>query len=1091
MKRKEYKKQLVLIPSAYNHKVMGDVENFIKYYKDRFDIYIICDKYEDEKVEEGSVKYINKNSFFAQYLRLTADYIIDAGSINGTTRISKTQKRISVWHGIPYKNMFVDLDTEYYHEALEYCYGIDLMISPSKFYSDRFLRNSMLYSGEILETAVSRTDSLFLKPKEKEKIKEDLNIPKDKKVLLYAPTFRKEGDFYLPFEPQQIIESLPSDEWVIVTKLHYLNTLKNKNDVIDCTEYPIVNNLLAIADLLVTDYSSLFFDYSVLDKPAIFYQYDKNEYEQDRGFMFELTDYVDEKYIVTSEEDFYNLLNRVDEIKHNLKRIKKEFYPYQKENSTESLVQKLSLDDTPRKTKEIIFLVNDLNQIGGIHNFVLNLAKEFKEKYNSKIIVIGKNEFAKTNEKMQFFDKDNLIDIKLSKEKNPYLTKYILTNTDGYIIGCQFGAFMSMQQHLKNKKAILMFHGDTEDIVTRNYYATHLDTVNNYLVDNYKKFVLLTKGNMDTLAKYVNNDIKEKLTYIENGFDFKDRKNYYKKNGEFVCVTRLDDDKNPYDIIEIFKDNKLNNNYKVHVYGDGALKKEFENKIKELKLEDKIILHGYCSNKDEIYKDKQGLVMTSLTEGFPYIILEAYKYGIPVYSYDSFTSASDLVNDSIGSLIETGNINHYVYTLNNAKNAENKCFDSFIKKFSNETIIKKWLDLFDELDSEKEELNTNEQVVKTPSRKLRHPKIKKSLIKKKLLKSNSLFTSNLYIELTTFKFKIKKLLKREKEPLVSIIMPFYNNNDTLKRALNSIKKSGYKNYEVIVVNDGSSDNPKDIIDKFKKVKYFYKENEGCGLARNFGIDKASGKYVFFLDSDDEICKYSLNIMVDYAKKEKLDVVCGLCRRVYFKTKNTSYWFPSLYRKRIVNTLEERERILEDSISTSKLYNLEKIKEANIKFASGLYEDVLFMAEIYMHFDKIGFVPNVAYTWYIYGKGTSITTTMTMDNIRDRLDKHDRIMNISLEHYKVYYMKNFVTHHMYVLINNFNIFSKSEQKEIYNLIRNHLLKHKYYIYERLIYMPEKKYILNLILEDNYKEFLKIATLASQDFLNKLKKLSNEE
>ena len=290
----EYKKKLVLIPSAYNSKVMGDIENFIKYYKDDFDVYVIYDS--NEKEEDG-VKYINKKNKYSEYLKITADYIIDAGSINYKTRACDTQKRVSVWHGIPYKKMFVDMDQANIQDALEYDDGIDLMISPCKFYTEEFLRRAMLYSGEILETAVSRTDSLFKTKKEKDSIKKELGIPFDKKILLYAPTFRKKGKFDLPFDASKLLEALneKEDEWVIVTKLHYLNTLNNSSDVIDCTSYPSVNNILAICDLMISDYSSLFFDYSILKKPAIFYQYDQKEYMSDRGFMFDLEDYVDKR----------------------------------------------------------------------------------------------------------------------------------------------------------------------------------------------------------------------------------------------------------------------------------------------------------------------------------------------------------------------------------------------------------------------------------------------------------------------------------------------------------------------------------------------------------------------------------------------------------------------------------------------------------------------------------------------------------------------------------------------------------------------------------------------------------------------------
>ena len=1099
MNETSYKKKLLLIPSAYNSRAMGDIEHFIEYYKESFDVYVISDKYEDKIIEEDGVKYVSKKDSLASYLRYVADYIIDAGSVKGLTKLSKSQKRISVWHGIPYKNMFTKLDPKYCRAALEYCYGMDLMISPSKFYSEKFLRESMLYDGEILETAMSRTDSLFISEESKNKIKEELNIPLDKKILLYAPTFREEGKFKLPFSVRKLKKSLPGNDWVIVTKLHYLNDLDNKSGIIDCTSYSSINNLLAISDFLITDYSSLFFDYSVLNKSIVFYQYDKEEYESDRGFMFQLEDYVDEKYFAHTEDELYSILKNANDITDNLSRVREEFYPMQKENATADLVKQLNLDSTPRKTKEIIFLVNELNQIGGVHNFVLNLAKVFKEKYDSKIIVIAKNEFPDTNEKVYFFDEENLIDIKLTKQSHPKMVKHLLRNTDGYVIGCQFGAFMSMQNHLKDTKSVLMFHGDTKDVVEKTLYHSHLDTVNEYLIKNYDKFLLLTEANKDILYENVNDDIKPKLGYMENGYDFSDRKDFYSKNGEFVAVTRLDNDKNAGDIIKIFAHEKLNPDFKVHVYGDGSLKSEFEDQIKELGLEDRIILHGYCSDKEEMYNDKQGLIMTSLTEGLPYVILEAYKYGIPIYTYDSFTSVKDMVNDKIGGVIPVHDIDSYVEALNNGLEVKNSDFDTFISRFSNEEIIKKWIRLFDELDNE-ENSNSITPVVKpkkvSPYRKVnrkvkkvRNKRVKK--LKKNLLESTEKSDSDKYIKLVNSKYHIRQFSNSKKaQPLVSVVVPFYNNLATIENALKSVVESGYSNYEILVINDGSEENPEKICKKYKNVRYFYKENEGLGLTRNFGIENAKGKYVFFLDSDDEICRYALNHLVDYAEAKDLDVVSGIIRRIFYNTKNTVYWYRNLYKKHRITTKRDRFKILDDTSPCNKLYNLKALKESGILFEKGLYEDILFMGQIYDSFDRIGLIPNIVYTWYVYGMNTSISTTQTIENYMERMDKLERVYNnISSPVDRVYYIKHFTDHHLLIYMHYFNKYSEDERRKIFERVREVYQNNKEYIYSDLVYRPFKRTLLKIVLDNDYEEFSKIATMISEAFLEELKELTN--
>lgn len=86
---------------------------------------------------------------------------------------------------------------------------------------------------------------------------------------------------------------------------------------------------------------------------------------------------------------------------------------------------------------------------------------------------------------------------------------------------------------------------------------------------------------------------------------------------------------------------------------------------------------------------------------------------------------------------------------------------------------------------------------------------------------------------------------------VSVIIPFYNRIDWLEQAVASVFNQTYSNIEVIVVNDGSSEDPSDFLDKYsEKIIYIHKKNEGPGATRNYGIEIATGDYLTFLDSDD-------------------------------------------------------------------------------------------------------------------------------------------------------------------------------------------------------------------------------------------------
>ena len=99
--------------------------------------------------------------------------------------------------------------------------------------------------------------------------------------------------------------------------------------------------------------------------------------------------------------------------------------------------------------------------------------------------------------------------------------------------------------------------------------------------------------------------------------------------------------------------------------------------------------------------------------------------------------------------------------------------------------------------------------------------------------------------------------------LISVIIPVYNVEDYLHYAIESLEKQTYKNFEIILVNDGSTDDSGKLCDeyseKYSNVRVFHKENGGLSDARNFGLQYANGRYVAFVDSDDYIEKNMYNI----------------------------------------------------------------------------------------------------------------------------------------------------------------------------------------------------------------------------------------
>ena len=118
---------------------------------------------------------------------------------------------------------------------------------------------------------------------------------------------------------------------------------------------------------------------------------------------------------------------------------------------------------------------------------------------------------------------------------------------------------------------------------------------------------------------------------------------------------------------------------------------------------------------------------------------------------------------------------------------------------------------------------------------------------------------------------------------VSVIIPVYNVEKTLPRCIDSVIGQSLKDIEIILVDDGSPDKSPEICDEYRckdsRIKVFHKPNEGLGYTRNYGIERAQGEYVAFVDSDDYIASDMLDKLYNTAIKEDADVVYGGYYRV--------------------------------------------------------------------------------------------------------------------------------------------------------------------------------------------------------------------
>lgn len=222
---------------------------------------------------------------------------------------------------------------------------------------------------------------------------------------------------------------------------------------------------------------------------------------------------------------------------------------------------------------------------------------------------------------------------------------------------------------------------------------------------------------------------------------------------------------------------------------------------------------------------------------------------------------------------------------------------------------------------------------------------------------------------------------------VSIIVPVYNVEAYLAKCLDSLVNQTLKEIEIIVVNDGSPDNSKKIIDtysnKYDNIHAFDKENGGLSDARNFGIKKAKGEYIAFVDSDDYVDTSMYEKMYNKAKSGNYDmVVCDL-----------NYVYDDRVMRAYSNVKEDTEKIKEVMLNIypaawNKIFKRELLSD--IKFKRGIwFEDVEFIYRLLPHVKNIGVVNEPLYQ-YLQRDG-SITRKKDM-RIYNYIDNMNSIMD---------------------------------------------------------------------------------------------------
>ena len=227
----------------------------------------------------------------------------------------------------------------------------------------------------------------------------------------------------------------------------------------------------------------------------------------------------------------------------------------------------------------------------------------------------------------------------------------------------------------------------------------------------------------------------------------------------------------------------------------------------------------------------------------------------------------------------------------------------------------------------------------------------------------------------------------KENPKISVIVPMYNVEKFIPRCMKSIQDQTFKDFEVLMIDDGSPDKSADIAEKLTKDDerfiLFHKINGGLSDARNYGLDRAKGEYVVFIDSDDCIHKDYLKVLYNECVNNGADIsYCNFCHS-FFMSKIILPSF-SFIKQGVFDTETALNMIISDkylhSFAWNKMYKKSLFTDNNITYPKIYFEDVATSARVFLHAKKVAVTKKSLY--YYEKRGGSIMATMNMKKVND-------------------------------------------------------------------------------------------------------------
>ncbi|HGE5780576.1 MULTISPECIES: glycosyltransferase [Bacillus] len=449
-------------PYAIFKKIIDNPE-----YKDYTHVWALNDgnnfyakRYENKK----NVKFVKVHS--EEYLKYltTAKYLINNTTFPPYFQKKEGQIYVNTWHGTPIKTLGKDMKGEIgQHKNIQRNFmHCDYILNPNKFTADTIVNShdlEGLYSGYVVDEGYPRIDlTLQVSPEEvKGYLKEFVEIDETKKIVLYAPTWRGGVNQVNNIKDEinnivkKMYSQIPSD-YQLLLKVHTLTYKFIKDDEslreICIPDWVDPNELMSIVDVLVTDYSSIFFDYMVTEKPIIFLAYDKKEYEEQRGLYVQLEDMPGP--ICHTVDEVIHSIENIDSVKNDYsvkyqETLKKYCY-HDDGNATERAIDIIfrgkhtaNVYKVTNENKKNILMYCGGFLNNGITTSVINLLNNIDySRYNVAVIDKGKHDS---------ISRDNFLQI------NPNVKKFYRVGSLNTTLKESYQNNYVMKMGLKNEKA--------------------------------------------------------------------------------------------------------------------------------------------------------------------------------------------------------------------------------------------------------------------------------------------------------------------------------------------------------------------------------------------------------------------------------------------------------------------------------------------------------------------------------------------------------------------------------------------------------------------------------------------------------------